>query len=124
MQDQTRNPFRYIALIQLNWARTIVFLNQSILFQRRNPNCVSFGLTGMCMQCRARYFLGFDSECHPCQGHCLICSGIDRCTLCKPHAETEYLGNGFVDCTLEVPTLLSRNSRRTSPNYRATRFLI
>ena len=121
VQDQTRNPFQYIGLIRLSWASTVVFLSQSILFQRRDPNCVSFGLTGICVQCRARYFLGFDNECHPCQGLCLICSGIDRCTLCKSHAKTEYLGNGFVSCTLEVSCAASRNSRRTNPSNRATR---
>ena len=121
LQDQARSPFRSIILTPVDWTKMLKFPSQSLVFQRRDPNCVSFGLTGVCMQCRAKYFLGFNNECYPCQGLCLICSGINRCTLCKPHARTESLSNGFVGCTLEVFSAFYSNSRRIIPNYNVTR---
>lgn len=102
--SQTNSPFQYISLISVSTASAgaVVFADQSMVFRRRDPNCVSFDLTGMCMQCRAKYFLGLDNECHLCPGLCLICNGIDRCTVCQSTAETTILENGFVECTRKV----------------------
>lgn len=78
------------------------FFDKSLFFKRRNPNCISFDIKGICVSCGLRYFLGFDSECFPCSDNCIKCTNHKTCQLCDDNFSLNFSQNGESYCIENV----------------------
>lgn len=77
---------------------SLPFLNESLFFKRRDPNCVSFDVKGICMICRLGYYLGLSNNCHICEENCRVCRGPSLCVSCKDQFDPVPQDNGYFRC--------------------------
>ena len=72
--------------------------NESLFFKRRDPDCTSFDVKGICVICRLGYYLGMDNNCHLCEEHCRVCKSKSLCVACKDQFDPIIQDNGYFHC--------------------------
>ena len=100
--DKSTSTGDSLPLLFLDLTQTLPlsFYDESLIYRRRDPNCVSFDIKGICLRCRLMYYLGLDNNCYPCDDRCLLCESFSQCLRCREDYVEQVNPNldGFVSC--------------------------